>query len=267
MDIFQTLIFALIQGATEFLPVSSSGHLAALNVGLGWSKDGIITHIIAVHFGTVFAVMGYFWRDMLRLGKGAIGLLSLQKNPDTALVFFVILATLPLVATGFFLIVYLDAILENMLVMGYSFIVFGLILWGADRFCLRDKTLADFSPRTALFVGFAQIFALIPGASRAGVTITAARLLGINRQDAARFSMLLSIPTILGAVTLALSKNATLESAPPLGEMLLAAFFAFLAGIIAIAGMMALIRRTGFGIFVLYRLGLGAVLLYWAYMG
>jgi len=258
-------ILAVIQGLTEFLPVSSSGHLALVPHVLGWPDQGSVIDI-AVHAGTLGAVMVYSWRD---IGRMLSGLLQALKGRDSAgldLFSLIILASLPVVAAGYFASQYLGDTLRTIEVIAWSTIGFGVVLGIADRVGMTIRRLEHMSYAAALFIGLAQVLALIPGASRSGVTMTAARMIGFERADAARFSLLLSIPAILGAATLAgLKIHQTGDLA--LGfDAAVAAGLAFLAALISISVMMAWLRHAGFMPFVIYRLLLGGALLVWIYL-
>ena len=265
MPLLHLAILAVIQGLTEFLPVSSSGHLALVPHVLGWPDQGLVIDI-AVHVGTLGAVMVYSWRDISRM---LLGLLQALKGSDSAgldLFSLIVLASLPVVAAGYFVSQYLGDALRTTEVIAWSTIGFGVVLGIADRVGMTIRRLEHMSYAAALFIGLAQVLALIPGASRSGVTMTAARMIGFERADAARFSLLLSIPAILGAATLAglnIHQTGDLE----LGfDAAIAAGIAFLAALISISVMMAWLRHAGFMPFVIYRLLLGGALLVWIYL-
>ena len=266
MSMTQIFLLAIIQGVTEFLPVSSSGHLNLLHGLTDLPDQGIIIDV-AVHAGTLLAVMIYFRHDVLRLLHGGIEILSPQSAKKTAenksAAIQIIIATLPILPVGALLVLtgWID-LLRDPKVVAWATIIFALPLFLADHFRQSNISVAATGWRGAAIIGCAQIFALIPGASRAGVTITAARTLGCTRQDAARFSMLLSIPVIvifavLGLMDLLVAGDLTL-----MGNAALAAVLAAATALVSIHLFMKMTAKLSLLPFVLYRLVLGASLLY-----
>lgn len=262
----QIFLLAIIQGVTEFLPVSSSGHLNLLHGLTDLPDQGIIIDV-AVHAGTLLAVMIYFRHDVLRLLHGGIEILSPQSTEKPSENKFaaiqIIIATLPILPVGALLVLtgWID-LLRDPKVVAWATIIFALPLFLADHFRQSNISVAATGWRGAAIIGCAQIFALIPGASRAGVTITAARTLGCTRQDAARFSMLLSIPVIvifagLGLMDLLVAGDLTL-----MGNAALAAVLAAATALVSIHLFMKMTAKLSLLPFVLYRLVLGASLLY-----
>ena len=273
MPLLHIFILALLQGVTEFLPVSSSGHLVLawtyFDVS-GWDvtqqteAERLIVDI-AVHVGTLAAVCLYFWRDLWVMAVGLGRLLIGQWTPGARLACLVILATLPVVGAGF---LFKDLITEslhgNVHLVAWTTMGFGVLLYVADRLAMTVRRVEHLTVFQALVIGASQILALIPGTSRSGITMTAARFFGYERPEAARFSLLLSIPAILGAGTLAgldlqASGNAALKF-----EALVAAAVSFVAALLAIVLMLRWLRRAGFTPFVVYRLVLGVAILIWA---
>lgn len=274
MPLFHLLILALVQGITEFLPISSSGHLVltwqAFDA-LGATPDGQseadrLILDIAVHVGTLVAVCGYFRRDIGAMAKGAAGLAVGRRDEGARLALLVIVGTLPVVFAGAGLKDKIAEHLRNEVVIAWATIVFGLVLYAADKLGPHLRRVPQMPVTDALVIGLLQILALIPGTSRAGITMAAGRFLGYERPEAARFSMLLAIPTILGAGLLAaldVYETGNLR----LGlDALIAAAFAFAAAWLAIALLMRWLQHASFTPFVVYRLVLGAVLL-WAIYG
>ena len=266
MSMTQIFLLAIIQGVTEFLPVSSSGHLNLLHGLTNLPDQGIIIDV-AVHAGTLLAVMIYFRHDVIRLLHGGIEILSPQsaKKPseNKSEAIQIIIATLPILPVGALLVLtgWID-LLRDPKVVAWATIIFALPLFLADHFRQSNISVAATGSRGAAIIGFAQIFALIPGASRAGVTITAARTLGCTRHDAARFSMLLSIPVIvifagLGLMDLLVAGDLTL-----MGNAALAAVVAAATALVSIHLFMKMTAKLSLLPFVLYRLVLGASLLY-----
>lgn len=268
MPLLHILVLAIVQGLTEFFPVSSSGHLALVPIVTGWQDQGL-TIDIAAHVGSLLAVMLYFRRDLAQALRG-MARLAAGRGGDagTRLAALLGIATLPIVGAAIVAYQMLDAdMVRRLTVIAWTTLGFGLVLLAADRVGATTRRMENMAVGHALIVGLAQVLALVPGTSRAGITMTAARMLGYQRGDAARFSMLLSIPTILGA-----GAGATYEvvrtSSLALGlDALIAAVMAFLAALAAIAGMMRWLRRASFTPFVVYRVLLGGGLLAWIYLG
>lgn len=265
MDFFPLLILALVQGITEFLPISSSGHLVLVPILTGWPDQGPVIDV-AVHVGTLLAVMAYFRADLLRLIMGGLGLLTGKwATEDGRLALFVIVGTIPAVIAGFILheMNVMDG-LRSMMVIGWTTLGFGILLWVTDRFP-AITTVEDKGWPAVIGIGLAQCLALIPGTSRSGITMTAARAYGITRADAARFSMLLSIPTIAGAGLLTLLD--VIEAGDPVltQSALIAGGMSALTAFAAIALLMRWLARQTFTIFAVYRVLLGGGLLLFYY--
>ena len=264
MSLLHIVVLALVQGITEFLPISSSGHLVLVPWITGWQDQGLQLDI-AVHVGTLGAVIVYFWRDVAAMLGGAGSLVRGRYDAEARLLSRVAIATVPIVIAGLALKLVVPEGIRSIEVIGWTTLVFGLLLYAADRSASDTRTVSDITVVQAIVIGFAQCLALIPGTSRSGITMTAARALGIGRTDAARFSLLLSIPTITAAglllgLDLAEQGNAALTT-----EAGLAAALAFVSALVAIAAMMAWLRRATFTPFVIYRVILGLVLLALAY--
>ena len=261
MTLLQLAILAAIQGVTEFLPVSSSGHLVLVPTLAGWPDQGLLIDV-AVHVGTLLAVVVYLWPHLRRM---------LQVSPasgsgsDRRLLGQTALATIPVLVAGGLVFFYAGSLLRSAEVVGWMTLIFGILLYLADRFAGTSRQLADMTWGRALLIGLAQVLALVPGSSRAGVTITAGRLLGFDRADAARFSMLLAIPAIIAAGGAAAWKLWNLGTLQLVEEALVAAVIAFFTAIVAIRLMMNWIRRSSFTPFVIYRLALGGAVLAWVY--
>ena len=268
MDTLQIAVLALVQGVTEFLPISSSGHLILVPVFTGWPDQGLLLDV-AVHVGALGAVMGYFARDMaamLRgLGSGWNG--GVLAEPGRRLLAQLALATAPVVLAGALLAAVGADELRTAAVIGWTSLVFGLLLYAVDRWAPRRRRIDGMTFKGALLIGLAQVFALIPGTSRSGVTVTAARLLGNERPDAAHFSMLLAIPTILAAGALAGLALYRLGEAQLGAQALLGVALSFASAWLTIALLMRWLRRASFTPFVVYRCLLGVLLLAYAYAG
>lgn len=266
MTLFHLFLIAFIQGVTEFLPISSSGHLVLIPLLTGLSDQGLNIDI-AAHTGTLGAVIVYFWRDASRAATGMAALLypSQRQSPHARLAFCLIAATIPVVIVGAIIKLFgFDEILRNLHVIAVATIFFGIVLFWADKSQPLVKSTADWNSRDAIIFGCWQVIALIPGASRSGVTMTAARICGYHRQDAARLSMLMSIPVITAATFLAIAEFIAASDALPVQEAAIVAALSFVFAYLAVAAMMALLQRFSFTPFVIYRLVLGCGLLAFA---
>lgn len=266
MDTLHLLLLALVQGITEFLPVSSSGHLILLPRLLEAEDQGLMLDV-AVHVGTLGAVMLYFWRDVVRLIVGLIHTLTGRfSTPQARLFLLLAFATIPVVVAGLLLKMagLMDA-LRNIEVIGWTMLIFGIVLYIADRKGPEVKTAEGWTWRDALLMGLAQAIALIPGTSRSGITITAARGLGYTRTEAARLAMLMSIPTIMASGLLLGKDVVEAGDWTLLREAGLAAALSFIAALFALTLMMRLLKSTSFTPYVIYRVALGLVLLALAY--
>jgi len=199
VPILHIVILALFQGVTEFLPISSSGHLVLVPWFAGWQDQGL-TLDVAVHVGTLGAVMAYLWRDIAAMLSGLWGMVKGKGvNADVRLAVYLVLGTLPVIAAGFVLNKYVPGGIRSIEIIGWATLGFGVLLWLADRFSVTVRRIDHLRLSDALIIGVSQCLALIPGTSRSGITMTAGRMLGMERPDCARFSMLLSIPVIVGA--------------------------------------------------------------------
>ncbi len=266
MSVFHLFLVAVIQGITEFLPVSSSGHLILLPNLTGLEDQGLMIDV-AVHVGTLLAVILFFYRDVLLALSGVPRLLTGKIDSDgSRLAFLLVVATIPVVVIGLVMqVTGLEEALRSTKVIAWTMLVFGLVLYWADRHEPSEKTTRDWTLRDAVAMGFAQAIALIPGTSRSGITITAARKLGYRRTDAARISMLMSIPTIAASGVLLGLKLITTADAGAARDGAIAAGFSFVAALIALTLMMRLLRSVSFTPYVIYRVVLGVVLLWIAY--
>jgi undecaprenyl-diphosphatase len=259
IETYQAILLAILQGLTEFLPISSSAHLVIPSLVLGWPDQGLAFDV-AVHVGTLSAVLFYYRADLARMAGSWFGSLAgAPADEDSRLVWYLALATLPAVAVGFFAGDYIESDLRNLPVIATTTLVFGILLGMADRRVAKPGS-ENITLSLALLIGLAQAIAPIPGVSRSGVTITAGLLLGMSRHAAARFSFLLSIPVIAGAGVL---KGWELASSGAGVDWLVLAMGAVVSGITAylcIAIFLRLLDRIGLMPFVYYRVVLAAVL-------
>ena len=266
MTLFQLLIVAIVQGITEFLPVSSSGHLILLPALTGTPDQGLAIDV-AVHVGTLAAVILYFRQDVAQAARGLLHLGRGELDtPGAFLALCLIVATIPAVLVGLAIkLAGLDEAMRSVAVIGWTMLIFGLVLYWADRTGGTQRVAGQWTIRHAFWMGLAQCLALIPGTSRSGITITAARKLGYGREGAAKLAMLMSIPVILasgvvlgadviGQANWALARDAGI-----------AAIFAFASALAALVLMMRLLRTASFTPYVIYRVILGIGLLVWAY--
>jgi len=266
MTLFHIFLVAVIQGITEFLPISSSGHLILLPRLTGMTDQGLIVDV-AVHVGTLFAVVLYFRSDVRTAICGLPRALTGRiDTPGARLALLLLVATVPVIIAGALLKLSGHADnLRSIVVIGWASIVFGLVLYWSDRIGRRSKTTEDWNVTDAMVIGLWQAVALIPGTSRAGITITGARLLGYRRHEAARISMLMSIPTIVASGVL-LGAEASVEADKAvLAGAATAAAFAFAAALAALSLMIRFLDRVSFTPYVIYRVALGVVLLALAY--
>lgn len=261
MDHLQAVWLAIIQGLSEFLPISSSAHLILPSEVLGWPDQGLAFDV-AVHVGSLMAVMIYFRRDIVSLSRAWLDSVSVRRHsPESRLAWYLILGTVPAGLTGLILGGLIELHLRSMAVIAFTTIFFGLLLAWADIRGRGQRDISQFTWKSALVVGVAQAVALIPGTSRSGVTMTAALALGFDRESAARFSFLLAIPVIMlsgGNKGLELINSASVDWSIILIGTLLSAVTAYLC----IKFFLKVIQQIGMMPFVIYRMLLGALLIY-----
>jgi len=266
MTTFNILIIALIQGLTEFLPVSSSGHLILLPSLTGFEDQGQIIDV-AAHLGTLAAVVLYFWSDVRLALGGTLRLLRGKIDTKGAfLALCLLIATIPVIIVGLILkVTGLSDAMRGIAVVGWAMIIFGIVLYWADQTGPVERTADRWTIKDAATMGLWQALALIPGTSRSGITITAGRMLGYDRTDAARLSMLMSIPTIIASAVLLGADAIGTADASALREIGIVVAMSFLAALFALTIMMRLLKSVSFTPYVIYRIGLGVVLLWIAY--
>lgn len=253
MSNLQAIIMGIIQGIGEFLPISSSGHLVLAPWLFDWEVPGL-TFDVALHMGTLAAVLLYFWKDWVDLLKAAITGRNREKRK---LFWFIVVGSVPAAVVGLSLKDILETVFRSPLVVGIMLIVFAVLLYLADRRKqirrLDSMTLGD-----ALLIGSAQALALIPGVSRAGITMTAARWFSFTREEAARFSFLLSTPVIFGAGVFELSKANPSDINFP---FILGVAVSAIVGILSISLLLKFLRTFSFKVFVVYRIILGTIII------
>lgn len=266
MTLFHMFLVAIVQGITEFLPISSSGHLILLPRVLGVPDQGLAIDV-AVHVGTLLAVMIYFWRDLRGVILGLPRLLTGRVDtPGARLALLLGLATVPVVLAGLLLkLSGLDEAMRSITVIGWATLIFGILLYWSDQVGKSKKTSNDWNMTDALVLGLWQAVALIPGTSRSGITITAARFLGYARHDAAKVSMLMSVPTIVASGALLGVEVARDADITVLRDAAITSGLAFVSALAALSLMMRLLRSVSFTPYVIYRIFLGVTLLALAY--
>lgn len=262
MTLLQVIVLSLIQGLTEYLPISSSAHLILGRLIFGWPEQGLAFDL-ATHLGTLLALLIYFRSDLARM------LAACRRTPrsprefqDRRLVGLLALASVPALAVGYFASDFVAAYLRNAQVIAYATIGFGLLLWWSEARGPRDLEFGQIGWKAALIIGLAQVLALIPGTSRAGITITAGRFLGLDAPAAARFSFLLAIPVIGAAGAFGAWQVQVGKAQIDWFEFSLGVGLSAITGWLCIAAFLALVRRIGLLPFVAYRLVLGLVLLW-----
>jgi len=263
------LILSVVQGVTEFLPISSSAHLILVRelfaaLGVPMSEGGAADELaldIALHVGSLGAILLYFWRDVAQLFVGLADAVRLKSSDNTRLLLLLIIATLPILVVGFLMKDVVTYMLRSAEIIAWMTIIFGVLLYVADRQPERAHSIEKMNFRQAIVVGLAQCLALIPGVSRSGIAMTAGRLTGLDRPLSARFALLLALPTIAGAGLLATVDLYRAGDARLTGEALIGGFFAFVAAWIAVALLMKWLRHYSYTPFVIYRLALGILLL------
>ncbi|MEC9364494.1 MAG: undecaprenyl-diphosphate phosphatase [Pseudomonadota bacterium] len=262
MDLLQAIVLALIQGLTEILPISSSGHLVLVPHLLGWPDQGL-AYDVALHVGTLFAVMTYFRREVVGMLGAWTGSVIGRRPLDGQALFAwrLVLATIPAAIAGLAFNDFIETNLRSPLVIVFTLIGFGLLLGWADRRAPDGRSELQTGWRDALIIGCAQALALIPGTSRSGITMTAGRFLGLSRIGAARFSFLMSIPVILLAGGYKLLQLALGDEPVAWGLMAVGMAVAFLSTLVSIHVLLRLVQRIGFMPFVIYRLALGGALI------
>ncbi len=264
MPLEQIVVLAIVQGITEFLPISSSGHLILIPVLTGWTDQGMTTDVM-VHVGSLAAIIVYFWRDVLSILAGFLDLMRGRWSNRARLAVYITAATVPAIAFGLVLkwLGLLDKI-RGVEIVAWNALIFGVLLLVADKMGSRLKAMEDMTFGPAMIIGLSQALALIPGTSRSGITMSAARFLGFERAEAARFSFLLGIPAITGAGVLTIVEMNSNGHVMPPGAVT-AAIFTFFSALAAIAFLMAMVKRMSFTPFVIYRILLAGFLLVLAY--
>jgi undecaprenyl-diphosphatase len=272
MNLFQAFVIGIIQGLTEFLPISSTAHIRVLPALFGWDDPGSAFTAV-IQWGTLVAAVIYFRHDIYRLGKAVFDDLFFQRlcrTPDSTLAWMIVVGTIPVVVCGVAFQKYIKGELRSLYAIAWVAIVFALILWLAEWFARRTQAagkpahdLQQITWRDSIAIGFWQALALIPGASRSGVTITGGLFQGLTRESAARFSFLLSLPSVFGAGCYELYKDRKelLESNDSIVNLVVATIVSGIIGYWSIAFLLGYLKKHNTYVFIVYRLALGVLLL------
>ena len=260
MNWLEVLVLALLQGATEFLPISSSAHLILAPVLLDWEDQGHAFDV-AVHVGTLLAMLGYFRKDLGAMLHAVMAGDAPESESARYLAAWLVVATIPIVIVGAAVFGVVSTDLREVQLIAWTTLGFGVLLWVADAQGSRVRTQEQLRWSDAVWIGSAQCLALVPGVSRAGIVMTAALALGLQRTAAARVAFLLAIPTIGAAGVLSLQKSLDATQAVNWGELMLGAFIAGISAWLCIHFFLRLIERIGMMPFALYRVALGGFLL------
>ena len=256
MNVFQAVVLGVLQGLTEFLPVSSSAHLTLAPWVFGWRDPGLAFDV-ALHLGTLVAVLWYFNQEWRNLAVALVRLLQARRADDEEArrVIYLVIATIPGAVAGLLLQKQAESTFRDPRLIASALVVMGVILWLVDRIAVRDRPLASMRWRDALLIGLGQMFAIIPGVSRSGSTITAGRALRFSREGSAVFSFLMSAPIIFAAVVLE-GPDAVRESGFS-APLVIGVLASAISGWLAIAVLLRFVARHSYGVFAAYRLVLG----------
>lgn len=254
MSIIQAIIYGIVQGIAEFLPISSTAHLALMPWLFGWPDPGVVFDV-ALHLGTAAAVILFFLRDWIDLIRAGF---TKPKTQDGRLFWLLVLATIPGALFGIFLDKYMNSF-RNPALIGAMLIIMGIILYAADQYGKRVVDIKEIGVKRSLIIGLAQVFAIIPGVSRSGITMSAGRMLGMTREGIARFTFLLSAPIILGDALY--NAKGLLHTSIDIVPFLTAIITAAAIGGLSIKFLLDYLKRKGFGVFAVYRFVLGALVI------
>ncbi len=263
MTFLEAVVLGVVQGLTEFLPISSTAHLRIVPALLEWEDPGA-AYSAVIQLGTVAAVVLYFWRDLLRLGAALFrGVLTRAPfgTVDSRLAWFVLLGTVPIGLCGLLFKKSIETSLRSLYVIAGSLILLAIILFVVERLASHRRTIAQMTLTDGMVVGVAQALALIPGSSRSGTTLTAGLALGLKREDAARYSFLLSVPATALAGVFELKHLLEATTRPSTMALVVGTVVAFGSGMAAIAGLLKFLRSRTTLVFVVYRIALGVALL------
>lgn len=265
MDLIQSIILGAVQGITEFLPISSTAHLILVPWFFSWKDQGLPFNV-ALHVGSLLAIIFFFWRDWLLIIREFVASVfhgSFKDRPNGRIGLYLIIATIPGALSGYLFEEQAAGILRHPLSIAFALSLFAILLYLADRFSKKRKTVADMDLKDCIIMGLAQALAIIPGVSRSGVTITGAMMMSFKRDEAAKFSFLMAAPLIAGAGVFESRhlEYASVMSVPFIAGLLASAVFAFLA----MKFLLVFVRKASYTVFVIYRLVL-AVLIAFLYL-
>ena len=261
---YEAIVYGIVQGLTEFLPISSSGHLLLVPAFFGWEDPGALFTAV-IQLGTMLAVVLYFWRDLLKIASTWVRSWftpSLRSDLNARMGWYLVIGTIPIVIFGFIFKDQIETAARSLYIVGTTLIVFGLVLGAIDWASRKTRPVESVKRNDAIAVGLAQALALIPGVSRSGATISAGLLMGLTREAAARFSFLLSIPAIVLSGLYGLyGELGSSGGGVGLGPLLIATVVSFIVGFAAIAFLLRWLARHSLYIFVVYRVALGIIVL------
>jgi undecaprenyl-diphosphatase len=259
LTLLQALVLGVVQGLTEFLPISSSGHLVLTPWLFGWGDHGL-SFDVALHLGTLIAVVWYFNQQWKLLAGAALSIVRNRRvqTPEERRVIFLLIATVPGAIGGLLLEDLAETTFRSAALIATNLIVFGMLLWLVDRIVARAREMDSMRHRDALLIGLAQVLALMPGVSRSGSTITAGRALGLTREAAAVFSFLMIAPITFGATVMKVPQ--AVREAESLLPLVVGVAAAAISGWLAIAVLLKIVARRSYGVFAAYRLALGLLI-------
>jgi undecaprenyl-diphosphatase len=262
MTTLQVIILAIVQGLTEFLPISSSGHLVLVPAFFAWADQGLAFDV-AVHFGSLLAVLAFFRKDILGLIRGGFQVLGGKvETVESRLALGIVLGTIPAAIAGLLLVDWIEENLRSPSVIVFTLSGYAILMILADRLGKRERNISHVTLKDAFLIGCAQALALIPGTSRSGVTITAGRFLGFERQDAARFSFLLAVPVILLATLFSLLGLIMSDDVVAWGQLAVGVAVSAVVAYLSIEFFMRFVSKIGLLPFAIYRLILAGVIVY-----
>lgn len=267
MSWFEAVVLGIVQGLTEFIPISSSAHLRIVAALAGWSDPGAAFTAV-IQIGTELAVLAYFWKKIVAILRAWFFSLfksEYRSDPDARMGWLIIVGTLPIGVLGVLFQDDIKSVFRDLRLIGIVFIVFGILLAVADRYGQREKDLDHLTVRDGLLFGLAQALALIPGVSRSGGTITGGRALGYRREDAAEYSFLLAVPAVFASGIFELKDIGS--GGTSWGPTIIATILSFVVGFAVIAWLMKYIKTHSFMPFVIYRVIVGAILLVLVFSG
>ncbi len=265
MELIETFILGVIQGIAEFLPISSSAHLIIFRdifgIGAGMPKNMELAFDVALHLGTLLAILVFFFKDFWNMAIK--GLTKGTKDKDGKILWYLVAATVPAAIVGVLFEEKIETVIRsNYILIALALIIMGMIIYFVDKISKEEKEMTDMNLKDAILIGCSQVFALIPGFSRSGTTITAARILKLDRESAAKFSFFLSAPVVCGAVFLQLIKKGTIDLIiANLSTFLLGVVTSFVIGIVCIKYLLKYLKKHDFKVFMIYRIILAVIVI------